>query len=226
MIVFACRTSPPSRCTCRLAASIRVIERVTRISAPSRRACRKARLASSSPETPEGSRGSSRSWRTCRPGRLGASRSTAIVRSPSDAPYTAAARPAGPAPMITVSYSAAVGSVGMSRSSATRRSCGWQDGLAVHDANGGEVAFGRSPRGHCSTSAGTSGLSQVKLTWLRSRKCLTSAQEASHRWPRTIARGGAGLTLEPAGPLAPPSRCIARRPTRSPISGDAAASSW
>ena len=32
----------------------RVIERVTRISAPSRRACCSARLASSSPETPEG----------------------------------------------------------------------------------------------------------------------------------------------------------------------------
>ena len=37
----------------------------------------------------------------------GASRSTTIVRSPSDAPYTAAARPAGPPPMITVSYSVA-----------------------------------------------------------------------------------------------------------------------
>ena len=36
----------------------------------------------------------------------GASRSTTMVRSPSDAPYTAAARPAGPAPTITVSYSA------------------------------------------------------------------------------------------------------------------------
>ena len=54
MIVRARRTSPPSRWTWRVAGSIRVIERVTRISAPSRRACCSARLASSSPETPDG----------------------------------------------------------------------------------------------------------------------------------------------------------------------------
>ena len=54
----------------------------------------------------------------------GASRSITIVRRPSDAPYTAAARPAGPAPTITVSYSAAAGSVAMSSNSATRRSWG------------------------------------------------------------------------------------------------------
>ena len=33
----------------------------------------------------------------------GASRSMTRVRKPSDAPYTAAARPAGPAPTMTVS---------------------------------------------------------------------------------------------------------------------------
>jgi hypothetical protein len=38
----------------RLAASIRAIERVARISAPRLRACCRARLASSLPETPEG----------------------------------------------------------------------------------------------------------------------------------------------------------------------------
>ena len=54
MIVRAFRTSPPSRCTWRVEASIRVIDRVTRISAPSLRACCSARLASSSPDTPEG----------------------------------------------------------------------------------------------------------------------------------------------------------------------------
>jgi hypothetical protein len=47
-----------------------------------------------------------------------------IVPRPSDAPYTAAANPAGPAPTMTVSYSAASGSVWTSSSSATRRSCG------------------------------------------------------------------------------------------------------
>ena len=54
MIVLALSTSPPSRCSWRFAASIREIERVTRISAPSLRACCSARLASSSPDTPEG----------------------------------------------------------------------------------------------------------------------------------------------------------------------------
>ena len=37
----------------------------------------------------------------CPPVRPGACRSSSSVRSPSDAPYTAAARPAGPAPTIT-----------------------------------------------------------------------------------------------------------------------------
>src|SRR4051795_1784267 len=47
-----------------------------------------------------------------------------MVRRPSDAPYTAAARPAGPAPTTTTSYSAPAGSVPTPSSSATRRSCG------------------------------------------------------------------------------------------------------
>ena len=54
----------------------------------------------------------------------GASRSITIVRRRSEALCTAAASPAGPAPTITVSYSAASGSVSSSSSSATRRSCG------------------------------------------------------------------------------------------------------
>ena len=65
----------------------------------------------------------------------GASRSTTSVRSPSEAPYTAAASPAGPAPTITVSYSASAGSVARPSSSATRRSCGPDHGLAG-DARG------------------------------------------------------------------------------------------
>src|SRR5437764_418049 len=47
-----------------------------------------------------------------------------MVRRPSEAPYTAAAKPAGPAPTTTVSYSARSGSVPRLSSSATRRSCG------------------------------------------------------------------------------------------------------
>ena len=54
MIVRVRSTSPPSRCTWRVAGSIRRVDRVTRISAPSRRACCSARLASSSPDTPAG----------------------------------------------------------------------------------------------------------------------------------------------------------------------------
>ena len=46
------RTSPPSRCSSWPPASIRAIERVTRISAPWRRAWCRARLASSSPGDP------------------------------------------------------------------------------------------------------------------------------------------------------------------------------
>jgi hypothetical protein len=62
-------------------------------------ACRSSRLASSEPEIPLGNpkfsiRDDVSAWPP------GASCSTTIVRSPSEAPYTAAARPAGP-----VSYS-------------------------------------------------------------------------------------------------------------------------
>ena len=69
MIVCACETSPPSRNSCGSPASIRSIARVTRISAPSLRACWSARLASSSPERQPGTRGSSRCGTTFRPGR-------------------------------------------------------------------------------------------------------------------------------------------------------------
>src|SRR3984957_20161793 len=60
-----CDASGEDQCTCpdevvpssrisRVVGSMRVTQRVTRISAPSRFACRSARLASSSPETPPG----------------------------------------------------------------------------------------------------------------------------------------------------------------------------
>src|SRR5919201_5636873 len=70
----------------------------------------------------------------------GASRSTTIVRSPSDAPYTAAASPAGPPPTITVSYSAASGSVPRPSSSAELWS---HDRLPVDDANDRPIAVVR-----------------------------------------------------------------------------------
>jgi hypothetical protein len=52
--LFARTLSSPSRKTSRLCGSTRATVRVTRISAPRRRACCSARLASSSPETPFG----------------------------------------------------------------------------------------------------------------------------------------------------------------------------
>ena len=52
MSVRARRTSPPSRCNWRVAVSMRETERVTRISAPSRRACCSARLGARHPTRP------------------------------------------------------------------------------------------------------------------------------------------------------------------------------
>ena len=73
----------------------------------------------------------------------GASRSTSSVRNPSDAPYTAAASPAGPAPMMATSYSAAAGVVALKKimtgepirsanAMAERLRAGWEDVLERH----------------------------------------------------------------------------------------------
>ena len=53
----------------------------------------------------------------------GASRSITSVRSPSDAPYTAAASPAGPPPRMMVSYSSARALVCRPSRCATSRFC-------------------------------------------------------------------------------------------------------
>ena len=74
--------------------------------------------------------------------------------------------------------------------------------------------------------AGTSGWSHLNRIWLRSRKRRSSAQEAAHRWPRTIARNGAGADTTACRPLGPPIRSLARRPTRFPTSGATAATAW
>ena len=105
-----------------------------------------------------GSRGSSRSETTCPAWPPGASRSITIVRRPSDAPYTAAASPAGPAPTITVSYSAATGSVARPSSSATRRSCGRTTVLPSTTRIAGQSpSAGNGPCHHCSAASGASG---------------------------------------------------------------------
>ncbi len=69
----------------------------------------------------------------------GASRSITIVRRPSDAPYTAAASPAGPAPTMTVSYSAATGSVGKPEELGHAAQLRSHHRLAVDDAQHGTV---------------------------------------------------------------------------------------
>ena len=72
----------------------------------------------------------------------GASRSTTIVRSPSEAPYTAAASPAGPAPTMTVSYSAADGLGAEPEELGDAAKLRPHDGLAVHDADHRAVVVG------------------------------------------------------------------------------------
>ena len=92
-----------------------------------RRACGPAGardLQALPPTCPMRSRDNSRFERTCRLGRQAPPARPRSCFRPSDAPYTAAAKPAGPAPTITVSYSAATSSVPRSSSSATLRWCG------------------------------------------------------------------------------------------------------
>ena len=80
----------------------------------------------------------------------GASRSTTSVRSPSEAPYTAAASPAGPAPTITVSYSASAGSVVSPSRSATCRSSGRMTvSPATHWIAGQSCSGGNGPSQYC-----------------------------------------------------------------------------
>src|SRR5437764_812722 len=115
-----------------------------------------------------------------------------IVRRPSDAPYTAAASPAGPAPTITVSYSAVSGSVATPRSSAMRRSFGRTTVLPPTTRTAGQSSSDGNGPPQCSAASGASGTSHLNEIWLRSRKCLSSVQAASQRCPTTTARGGGG----------------------------------
>ena len=121
---------------------MRVIDRVTRISAPSLVPAGAPGSPALRPTRPRGSRGSSRSGRTCPPGRRvprARSRSSGVPRTRRTRRLRG---PAGPAPTITVSYSAAAARSG-SRGARPPAAAAVADGLAVHDANGGEVALGR-----------------------------------------------------------------------------------
>ena len=123
MIVRARRTSPPSRCTSRVSASIRVIVRVTTISAPSLRACLRHGSPARRRRRLPGSRDSSRSATTFPPDR----RSLTFDDDRSKALRRAVHRrrqPGGPCADDHRVVFRRLASVPSPKSSATRRSCG------------------------------------------------------------------------------------------------------
>ena len=66
-----------------------------------------------------------------------------------------------------------------------------------------------------SSRFGVSDVSHSNVTWLRSRKWRSSVVAASVRSPITIARGGTGSDASPCRPSGPLMRCAASRPTSS-----------
>ena len=90
---------------------------------------------------------------------------------------------------------------------------------------GQSASAGSGPPQSASASA-VSGVSQRKVTWLRSRKRRISVQIESERCPTTIARGGGGSAAMPCRPRIPPMRCCASRPTSRATSGDREAMAW
>ena len=150
----------------------------------------------------------------------GASRSTTIVRSPSDAPYTAAARPAGPPPMIIVSYSTSRALVCNPSSRATSRVLGLVATVPSASRSTGQSASPGGAPCHMSASCGASGVSQSKLIWLRARNRRSSVQAPSHFGPIMVARAFGGSAVMPCNP---PSRSRASAPIRVEKSGEAAA---
>ena len=100
------------------------------------------------------------------------------------------------------------------------------DGLAVHDANGGEITLGRQRTrpllrigGHVRLEPSEPDLVAVEeAPQLRAGSVPPMAEDDR---PERGRRGRAGLQT-----LAPPSRSFARWPTRSATSGAAATSAW
>ena len=155
----------------------------------------------------------------------GASRSTTSVRSPSEAPYTAAASPAGPLPRSPC------------RTRRRRPRCPGRaarphahprphDGLAVEILIAGRSASAGSGPPQRWSASGTSGVTQANRTWLRSRKRRSSEQDASQRWPTTSARGDGGAAARPWSPRRPDILCAASCPTCCAMSGTVAAIAW
>ena len=87
---------------------------------------------------------------------------------------------------------------------------------------GKSSSAGRGPP-HWSAASGASGVIHLNVTWLRSRKRRSSAQDASQRCPSTIARGGGGSAAMPCNPLI---RSRAKAPSLTPTSGEEAAIAW
>ena len=108
----------------------------------------------------------------------------------------------------------------LARAAAARRSCRRRRG-----SPGSPLRPGSGPP-HSSAASGASGVTHVKVIWLRSRKWRSSAQAGSQRSPTTIARGGGGSAAMACSPPEPPIRWLASLPTSFPTSGSTAASAW
>ena len=201
-------------------------DRVTRISAPSRRACAALASRGRRPRRPRGSRGSSRSVTTCPPAR----RAPRARRRACGAPrrHRTPPRRGRPArrrrrPCRTRRRAA------RSRSRAARRPAATAAARRSSRStmrNAGQSPSAGSAPPHSSASAGTSGWNQRNRIWLRSRKRRRSAHAASQRWPSTIARYGVGDDASAWSPFGPPIRSAASRPTCVATSGTLAASAW
>src|SRR5262249_104460 len=159
-----------------------------------------AGAAAPRPGPPPPPRGGRRGYFRCPslapPSPPAASRSTRSVRSPSDAPYTAAARPAGPPPTMTKSYSVDRAVVCSPSRCATSRNGGRESRVPSGKPSAGP-ASSDVQRGQRVASSVDSGVSQSKTTWLRPRKRRRSWQDGSQRWPMTVTCGVGGFAASP-----------------------------
>ena len=109
------------------------------------------------------------------------------VRSPSEAPYTAAAMPAGPPPTMRVSYSARPGRL-QARCSAIARLRS-RSRFRRPGATGQSSSPGASGQRYARSSY--SGVSQSKVIWLRPRnaasRCTRGPTGVRASWPGTSA---------------------------------------
>ena len=218
-MIVGLSTSPPSRCTVRVAASMRSMDRVTRISAPSRRACCSARLASSSPDTPGGEAQvvldpRRRAGLPARRLALDHDRPQALRRAVDGGGQ--AGRPCADDDRVVV---------GGLRLGAKPEQLGDpakprpHDGLAADDADRRKVVLRRSGPSQVGRVVGV-GLSHV-ADLVAVEEAPQLGARASHRWPRTIARGGGGSAARPPEPPILPASAPDRLRDRGRHGGDA-----